>query len=85
MRLSGHTMACSGSGENFDPTFGLMHTIEKSAEILIKVLSMKPDKPSDDYARQFPGSGRGLPFTASGKIPFMKKRRVTVAGRLSRS
>ena len=32
------------SGENFDLTFGLMHTIEKSAEILIKVLSMKPDK-----------------------------------------
>ena len=37
-----HGMFCSG--ENFDLTFGLMHTIEKSAEILIKVLSMKPDK-----------------------------------------
>ena len=36
-----HGMFCSG--ENFDLTFGLMHTIEKSAEILIKVLSMKPD------------------------------------------
>lgn len=28
------------SGENFDLTFGLMDTVEKSAEILVKVLSM---------------------------------------------
>lgn len=32
------------SGENFDQTFGLLHTVEKSAEILVKVLSMRPDK-----------------------------------------
>ncbi|EET61402.1 putative rhamnulose-1-phosphate aldolase [Marvinbryantia formatexigens DSM 14469] len=32
------------SGEDFDNTFGLMHTIEKSAEILVKVLSVRPDK-----------------------------------------
>ena len=32
------------SGEDFDLTFGLMHTIEKSAEILVKVMSMRPDK-----------------------------------------
>ena len=32
------------SGESFDLTFGLMHTIEKAAEILVKVLSMKPEK-----------------------------------------
>lgn len=25
-------------------TFGLMHTAEKSAEILVKMLSMRPDK-----------------------------------------
>lgn len=37
-----HGMFCSG--ENFDLTFGLMHTVEKSAEILVKTLSMKPDK-----------------------------------------
>lgn len=37
-----HGMFCSG--ETFDLTFGLMHTIEKSAEILIKVLSMVPRK-----------------------------------------
>lgn len=32
------------SGEDFDLTFGLMHTVEKSAEILVKMLSMQPDK-----------------------------------------
>lgn len=33
-----HGMFCSG--ETFDLTFGLMHTVEKSAEILVKVMSM---------------------------------------------
>ncbi len=33
-----HGMFCSG--EDFDLTFGLMDTVEKSAEILVKVLSM---------------------------------------------
>ena len=33
-----HGMFCSGS--TFDETFGLMHTIEKSAEVLIKVMSI---------------------------------------------
>ncbi len=33
-----HGMFCSG--EDFDLTFGLMHTVEKSAEILVKVISM---------------------------------------------
>lgn len=41
-----HGMFCSGT--DFDETFGLMHTVEKSAEILVKVLSMRqngqPDK-----------------------------------------
>ena len=37
-----HGMFCSGP--DFDLTFGLMHTIEKSAEILLKVLSVRPDK-----------------------------------------
>lgn len=32
------------SREDFDLTFGLMHTAEKSAEILVKMLSMQPDK-----------------------------------------
>lgn len=37
-----HGMFCSGA--DFDETFGLMHTVEKSAEILVKVLSMTPRK-----------------------------------------
>ncbi|HIX30112.1 MAG TPA: rhamnulose-1-phosphate aldolase [Candidatus Blautia stercoravium] len=37
-----HGMFCSG--EDFDLTFGLMHTVEKSAEILVKMLSMRPEK-----------------------------------------
>lgn len=32
------------SGEDFDLTFGLMHTVEKSAEILVKMRSMQPTK-----------------------------------------
>jgi rhamnulose-1-phosphate aldolase len=32
------------SGEDFDLTFGLMHTVEKSAEILVKTLSMGVNK-----------------------------------------
>ena len=32
------------SGYDFDLTFGLMHTVEKSAEILVKVMSMSPTK-----------------------------------------
>ena len=32
------------SGEDFDLTFGLMHTAEKSAEILVKMLSMQKEK-----------------------------------------
>ena len=37
-----HGMFCSG--EDFDLTFGLLHTVEKSAEILVKILSMTPNK-----------------------------------------
>ncbi|WP_455950595.1 rhamnulose-1-phosphate aldolase [Eubacterium sp.] len=37
-----HGIFCSGP--NFDITFGLAHTVEKSAEILVKVLSITPNK-----------------------------------------
>ncbi|MDD3141695.1 MAG: rhamnulose-1-phosphate aldolase [Lachnospiraceae bacterium] len=37
-----HGMFCSGV--DFDLTFGLMHTVEKSAEILTKVLAISPMK-----------------------------------------
>ena len=41
------------SGEDFDLTFGLMHTVEKSAEILVKMLSMRPDKLQTITAENF--------------------------------
>ena len=37
-----HGLFCSGA--DFDSTFGLAHTIEKSAEIYIKVHSIVPAK-----------------------------------------
>ena len=46
-----HGMFCSG--EDFDLTFGLMHTVEKSAEILVKTLSMRPDKLQTITAQNF--------------------------------
>jgi rhamnulose-1-phosphate aldolase len=46
-----HGMFCSG--EDFDITFGLMHTVEKSAEILVKMLSIRPDKLQTITAENF--------------------------------
>ena len=46
-----HGMFCSG--EDFDLTFGLMHTVEKAAEILVKVLSMRPEKLQTITAQNF--------------------------------
>ena len=37
-----HGLICSG--EDFDASFGLAHTIEKAAQILVKVLSMGQGK-----------------------------------------
>jgi len=41
------------AGEDFDSTFGLMHTVEKSAEILVKVLSMREDKRQTIKVKEF--------------------------------
>ena len=46
-----HGMFCSGP--DFDITFGLMHTVEKAAEILTKVLAMRPDKLQTITAQNF--------------------------------
>ncbi len=46
-----HGMFCSG--EDFDLTFGLMHTVEKSAEILVKVLAIQPTKLQTIQADEF--------------------------------
>ena len=44
-----HGMFCAG--ETFDLAFGLMHTIEKAAEVLVKVRSMQPEKTARITAR----------------------------------
>ena len=53
------------TGEDFDLTFGLMHTIEKAAEILVKTLSIRPDKlqtiTSDDFRKLAVDFGVTLP------------------------
>ncbi|MGN1085115.1 MAG: rhamnulose-1-phosphate aldolase, partial [Lachnospiraceae bacterium] len=46
-----HGMFCSG--EDFDATFGLMHTVEKAAEILVKVRSMTDKKRQTITAEEF--------------------------------
>ena len=46
-----HGIFCAGEGAH--STFGLMHTIEKSAEILVKVLSMAPQKKQPIQPEQF--------------------------------
>lgn len=53
------------SGADFDETFGLMHTVEKSAEILVKVLSIQP------YKRQTiePGEFRHLAKDFNVSLP----------------
>ena len=41
------------AGTDFDDTFGLMHTVEKAAEILVKVLSMVSEKRQTITAANF--------------------------------
>ncbi len=54
-----------GSGEDFDLTFGLVHTVEKAAEILVKVRSMANSKlqtiTSDDFRKLAKDFGVTLP------------------------
>ena len=53
------------AGEDFDLTFGLMHTVEKSAEILVKTLSMAGTKRQtitpDDFRHLAKDFGVSLP------------------------
>ncbi len=56
------------AGEDFDLTFGLMHTAEKSAEILVKTLSMRPDKLQTIQPDEFQASGGGFSCDSAGRI-----------------
>ena len=65
-----HGLFCSG--EDFDLTFGLMHTVEKSAEILVKVLSMRSDKLQTIEPKQFRDLARDFHVTLPERFLYEK-------------
>lgn len=60
------------SGEDFDLTFGLMHTVEKSAEILVKMLSMQPDKRQTIMPEDFRNLARDFKVTLPEEFLYEK-------------
>lgn len=65
-----HGMFCSG--EDFDLTFGLMHTVEKSAEILLKIYAVRPDKLQTITADNLREVARGFRVTLPEKFLYEK-------------
>lgn len=65
-----HGMFCAG--EDFDLTFGLMHTVEKSAEILVKMLSMRPDKRQTISPQNFRDLAKAFKVTLPEKFLYDK-------------
>jgi len=61
------------SGEDFDLTFGLMHTVEKAAEILVKQLSMCPQKLQTITAQNFRDLAVDFKVTLPEKFLYEKK------------
>ncbi len=66
-----HGMFCSG--EDFDLTFGLLHTVEKSAEILVKVMSMAPRMLQTITPDDFRAVAKDFHVTPAGRIPLRKR------------
>lgn len=66
-----HGLFCSG--EDFDLTFGLAHTIEKSAEILVKVRSMQPYKLQTIQPDEFRSLAKDFKVTLPEKFLYEKK------------
>lgn len=62
------------AGEDFDLTFGLMHTAEKSAEILVKVLSMQPQKAQTIQPDQFRQLARDFKVTLPEQFLYEKQK-----------
>lgn len=60
------------AGEDFDQTFGLMHTVEKAAEILVKMLSMRPDKLQTIQAEDFRNLAKDFNVTLPEKFLYEK-------------
>ncbi|MDF2542471.1 MAG: rhamnulose-phosphate aldolase [Herbinix sp.] len=65
-----HGMFCSG--EDFDLTFGLMHTVEKSAEILNKVLAIQPNKLQTIKEHDFRELAKGFNLTLPERFLYTK-------------
>lgn len=65
-----HGMFCSG--EDYDLTFGLMHTVEKSAELLCKVLAMTPHKLQTITPDNFRDLARGFHLQLPERFLFEK-------------
>ncbi len=65
-----HGMFCSG--EDFDLTFGLMHTVEKSAEILVKTLSMTQSKRQTITPQNFRDLAKDFQVTLPEKFLYEK-------------
>lgn len=65
-----HGMFCSG--EDFDLTFGLMHTVEKAAEILVKVYSMTGAKRQTITPQNFRDVARDFHVTVPEKFLYEK-------------
>ena len=65
-----HGIFCSG--EDFDLTFGLAHTVEKAAEILVKVLSITPAKRQTITPPQFRDLARDFKVTLPEKFLYEK-------------
>lgn len=66
-----HGLFCSG--EDFDLTFGLAHTIEKSAEILVKVRAMQPHKLQTIQPDEFCALAKDFKVTLPEKFLYEKK------------
>lgn len=60
------------AGVDFDLTFGLMHTVEKSAEILVKMLSMHPNKLQTIMPDQFRDLANDFKVNLSEKFLYEK-------------
>lgn len=61
------------AGEDFDLTFGLMHTVEKSAEILVKTLSMSQTKLQTIKPEEFRDLAKDFHVTLPEKFLYDKK------------
>ena len=71
MIWSHHGIFCSG--DTYDGTFGLMHTIEKSAEILMKILAVSDRKLNTITPDDFRKLARDFGVTLDERFLYEKK------------